>query len=116
MAAAPADFEKPRTHVIGGIRFGFRRRAEKTTPSDRTIALIKARLAKKASVLIRVKETVVQGALNTLDDDELLKVEATRCHAHDVVVAQPAAGDVETHAALLLSTDPRPSPGGPPAR
>ena len=78
MAANPADFEKPRTHTVGGIRFDFRRRGEKTTPSDRTIALIKARLAGKASVLIRVKETVVQAALNALNDDELLKVEATR--------------------------------------
>ena len=78
--------------------------------------MIKARLAEKASVLIRVKETVIQAALNALDDDELLQVEATRCHAHDVVVAQPEAGDVETRAALLLSTDPRPSPGGPAPR
>ena len=116
MAANPADFEKPRTHTVGGIRFGFRRRAQKTTPSDRTIELIEARLAQKASVLIRVKETVIQAALNALDDDELLEAEATRCAAHDVVVAQPEAGDVETRAALLLSTDPRPSPGGPPAR
>ena len=67
-------------------------------------------------MLIRVKETVIQAALNALDDDELLQVEATRCHAHDVVVAQPEAGDVETRAALLLSTDPRPSPRGPPTR
>ena len=114
--ANPAGFEKPRTHTVGGIRFGFRRRAEKTTPSARTIALIKARLAPKASVLIRVKETVIQAALNALDDDELLKVEATRCAACDVLVAQPEAGDVETRAAFLLSTDPRPSPGEPPAR
>ena len=113
--ANPADFQKPRTRTVGGIRFGFRRRAAKTTPSDRTIALIKARLAPKASVLIRVKETVIQAALNALGDDELLEVEATRCPAHDVLVAQPEAGDVETRAALLL-TDPRPSPGGPPAR
>ena len=55
-------------------------------------------------MLIRVKETVIQAALNALDDDEVLEVEATRCAAHDVVVAQPAAGDVETRAALLLST------------
>ena len=39
-----------------------------------------------------------------LGDEELLRVEATRCAAHDVVVAQPEAGDVETRAALLLST------------
>ena len=74
--------------------------------------MIKARLAEKASVLIRVKETVVQAALNALDDDELLEVEATRCAARDVVVAQPEAGDVETRAALLLSTAPRPSRRG----
>lgn len=67
-------------------------------------------------MLIRVKETVIQAALNALGDDELLKVEATRCGARDVVVAQPVAGDVETRAALLLSTDRRPSPGGPPPR
>ena len=47
VAATQADFEKPRTHTVGGIRFGFRRRAEKTTPSDRTIKLIKARLAEE---------------------------------------------------------------------
>ena len=78
--------------------------------------MIKARLAPKASVLIRVKETVIQAALNALGDDELLEVEATRCPAHDVLVAQPEAGDVETRAAILLSTDPGPSPGGPPPR
>ena len=88
--------------------------------SDETLALIKERLpAEKASMLIRVRESVIASALNALDDTELALVGATRCHAHDVVVAQPTGGDSEARAAaLLLSVGrsrkcmPRPTPRG----
>lgn len=98
----PGLFARPRSRIVAGIRFGWRKSAGRITVGKSTLALIRAKLAGRAPELIRQTEAVNLDALRGLSARELALVGATLTHSTDAPFAAAARSDVEQLAASLL--------------
>lgn len=95
--ANPHLFEKPRTMVASGIKFGLAKgRGEIDIPDPkRTVTLIKKHLPEQASVLIDTKETPAKAAIGQLSAADLKRIGCEVRDSGDRVVIAPADSEVD---------------------
>lgn len=95
--SAPELFDDPRTMVLHGIKFGFKKGAEKMEFEDEAgvIALIKKHLPDQVQQLVLQKETVSLNALKRLTDAQLRKLACERVAGTDEVIIKRQDGVVD---------------------
>lgn len=95
--ANPGLFEKPRTIVAHGIKFGFSVSEGRLVfdDADTVVALIKRWRPEDLGTLIRTKEEPDKDALKALDVAELKKIGCRIEGAGDQVLVKRTAGEVE---------------------
>lgn len=103
--AAPAAFEKPRSHIFHGIKVGYRKGAGKVTyaDADQVVKLIWLRFpADRAAALIKTTEKPNKEAIADLDVSELMKIGCAIESTGDVVEIKPVDSDVDKIVTALL--------------
>ena len=105
LEAAPALFEKPRTRAIEGIKVGFRKLPGRFEIPDeeRTVELIRKRLADKEGDLVRTKVTVDKAALKNLTVKQLAAIGVTLTEDADEIVIRAAQTDLDRLVAVLFA-------------
>lgn len=100
----PHLFEKPRTAVAHGIKFGLAKgKGGLNIPDpDKTVLLIRKHLPEQAEVLISVKETPAKEALALLPAADLKRIGVQVVDSGDQVVIKPADGEVDKLVKVLL--------------
>ena len=100
----PECFEKPKTHVLAGIKVGYAKGkgALSFDDADSVVARIKKHLPEQADVLIRTKEAPVKEALAQLSAAELKKIGVTLSEAGDQTVVRPVDSEVDKMVDALL--------------
>ena len=109
IAANPELFQKPRTVILHGIRLGIMKERGELAWDDeaRVIKRIREQLpADQAELLIRVKESVVKGAVYDLVAADLKRLGIRIEGDGDVVTIKDAAGDLDRWLDALLSEEP----------
>ena len=103
LEAAPALFEKPRTHVFHGIKVGYQkgRGGIEIADEDRTIARIKELLDRPENY-IRTIEQPNKKALAQLPVADLKKVGCTVVNTTDEIVIEPTDSAVDKIVSALL--------------
>ncbi len=106
--SSPEHFERPRTHVLEGIKVGFQKRRGQVVVEDEaaTVRRIRELLPKdQAELLVRVRESVHKPAVYDLIGSDLkrlgIKIEADT----DEVVCKVAGEDIERMVDALLGDD-----------
>ena len=104
---SPALFKRPKTHVLHGIKIGFRKEPGKVCFEDagQVVRLIRKHFAEQADTLIKVIETPVKSALAQLSGAELKKVGATITDSSDAVLIKPAETEIDKWIDALLADD-----------
>lgn len=105
--ANPSLFDKPRTQIFHGIKVGYRKATGKIEfdDPDQVVKLIRKHFADQFDQLVKVKETPIKKALETLSAGELKKLGIEVSETGDVVLIKDAAGDVDKLVAALLKDD-----------
>lgn len=101
----PADFEKPRTHALHGIKFGFKKGVGLISFDDETrvIALIKKHLPEQAEYLIKTTECVIKKALGQLSAIELRKIGCEVEDAGDYIFIKASDSAIDKVVKKLLA-------------
>lgn len=104
VAARPDDFASPKSVLLHGWKFGWRKQPGTLTVGDEAgvIARLRKLLKKAAEPLIRVKETLDKAALREQPADVLAKCGVTLAADTDEPFVSRAGGDVEKVVAELL--------------
>lgn len=102
--AAPATFEKPRTHIFYGIKVGYRKGSGKVTFTDaeQTLKLIRKHFPEQADLLIKTKESPNKEAIADLPAPDVAKIGCAIEGTGDVVEIKPVDSDVDKLVAALL--------------
>jgi type II secretory pathway predicted ATPase ExeA len=102
--SAPSLFKKPRTYVFHGIKVGLQKSKGglAVADEDNTIALIRKHFAAQAKTLIKIEESVVRKALNSLKVDELKKIGVNVIDTTDFVVIEATSSQIEEAVNALL--------------
>ena len=98
----PELYQRPRTQVVAGVKFGWRKRPGRVSLGKAALALVKSKLPHRADALIRVTEQIDKQALRALPARELALIGASITDTADEPLAEPARSDVERLAASLL--------------
>jgi hypothetical protein len=99
-------FEKPRTHILHGIKVGYRKLeggVEFDDP-DAIVARIHTLFPKRVADLLHVKETPDKDALRSLPAADLMRLGVELRHDSDEIVIKVVDGDVERIVAALLKS------------
>ena len=104
---SPALFKRPKTHVLHGIKVGFRKEPGKVwfENADQVVKLIRKHLPDEADRLIKTTETPVKSALAQLSGAELKKIGATITDSSDAVLIKPADSEIDKWIDALLADD-----------
>lgn len=98
----PELYQRPRTQVVAGVKFGWRKRPGRVSLGKSALDLVKSKLPARAAELIRVREEIDKNVLKTLPARELALIGASITDTADEPLAEPARSDVERLAASLL--------------
>lgn len=104
---SPALFKRPKTHILHGIKVGFRKEPGKVSfeNAGQVVKLIRKHLAELADTLIKTTETPVKSALAQLSGAELKKIGATITDSSDAVLIKPADSEIDKWIDALLADD-----------
>ena len=93
----PELFEKPRTHAVAGVKFGFRRTARKLVVRDEqaAIAAIEKDMPDRAPLLVKVTKKLVRAAAGKLEPLEQAKLGLDTEPPQDVVTVAMASTDLD---------------------
>jgi hypothetical protein len=102
--AAPQDFEKPRTYILHGIKFGLQKQRGGLQWSDdaAVIARIEKLFDGDAAQYLRVKKSPDKEALAKLTICQLRQLGIELVADADAVIIKPVDGDVDKLVAALL--------------
>lgn len=108
-------FKRPKTHVLHGIKIGFRKEPGKVCfeNAGQVVKLIRKHLDEQADTLIKITETPVKSALAQLSGAELKKIGATITDSADAVLIKPADSEIDKWIDALLADD---EPAAPPVK
>lgn len=104
---SPGLFTRPKTHILHGIKVGFRKEPGKVCFEDaaQVVKLIRKHLGEQAETLIKTTETPVKSGLAQLSVAELAKVGATMTDTSDAVLIKPADSEIDKWIDALLADD-----------
>jgi hypothetical protein len=98
------SFEKPKTQIFFNIRVGFMKgKGKKEFNNAKTVELIKKYLSDKKDSLIKIEETVISKALDTLTAIELKKVGVHIEDAQDEIVIRPVDTEIQKAVNKIIS-------------
>lgn len=98
-------FIKPRTKIMSGVRIGFSKQKGRLIIDDpgKTMQLIRRHFPEREEALIKVTESPIRKALETLSGSELKRVNVLIEDAGDKVVVRPVDSEVDKLVAALLA-------------
>lgn len=104
---SPGLFKRPKTHVLHGIKVGYRKEPGKVCfeNGDQVVRLIRKHLEDQADTLIKTTETPVKGALQQLSGAELKKIGVTITDASDAVLIKTADSEIDKWIDALMADD-----------
>lgn len=108
IAASPALFKRPKTHVFHGVKVGFEKGKGKVVITDpvKSIALIRKHLdSDQAELLIKVKESVVKSAAANLPASDLKRIGIEVSDTGELVVVRPVDSELDKMLDALLKAD-----------
>ncbi|MGK2897816.1 MAG: hypothetical protein ACSLE9_03910 [Burkholderiaceae bacterium] len=102
----PQLFERPRSVVMHGIKFGFRKGAGGLAFDDpeQVVKLIRKHFPEQFEVLVKVSETPVKTALAQLSAAELKRIAVTLQETGDEAFIKPTDSAVDKLVAALLKS------------
>lgn len=102
----PALFEKPKTHVMHGIKFGYRKGTGGLDFDDaeQVVKLIRKHFPEQFDVLVKTQETPIKGALAQLSAAELKRLGVTVEMTGDVPFIKVTDSAVDKLVAALLKS------------
>lgn len=102
----PALFDKPKTHVIHGIKFGYRKAVGglEWDDADQVVKLIRKHFPEQFDVLVKTAETPLKGPLAQLTVAELKKLGVTVEETGDVPFIKVTDGAVDKLVKALLKS------------
>ena len=104
---SPALFKRPKTHVLHGVKVGYRKEPGKVCfeNAGQVVKLIRKHLSDQADTLIKTTETPVKSALAQLSGAELKKIGATITDSSDAVLIKPADSDIDKWIDALMADE-----------
>lgn len=104
---SPALFEKPRTQVAHGVKFGMQKAKGKIEweDDDQVVKLIRKHFPDQFDVLVITEYRPVKSALMNLTVKELKSIAVQATEDGDVVVIKDAVGNVDKLVKALLKED-----------
>jgi hypothetical protein len=104
VAGAPELFDKPRTRLLHGVKFGFVKARGKLEWADpaQVIRLIRKFIPDQAEALIKVSETPLKTAIARLDGATLKKLGVSVIETGDVVVVETTDSEIDKLVDALL--------------
>ncbi|MCU1279180.1 MAG: hypothetical protein JWM53_2726, partial [bacterium] len=105
--AHPELFVKPRTHILHGIKVGYRKATGKIDfdDADQVVKLIRKHFPEQFDVLVKTEETPIKKALVSLSAAELKKLGIEVNETGDVVEIKDTTSDVDKFVAALLKDE-----------
>ena len=105
IATNPELFKQPKSMVLHGLQFGFRRNRERieTAEANDVIELIEAALPKKVASLIEIDKKLRKSALKSLTDEELAAIACERVPGADEVFVAAVDNEVDKFVNKLMS-------------
>ena len=105
VADSPEVFLKPRTKVLSGIRIGFAKQKGRLIIDDpaKTMQLIRRHFPDCEEALIKVAESPVRKALETLSGAALKKINVLVEDSGDKIVIKPVDSEVDKLVAALVA-------------
>ena len=96
IAANPQCFEKPKTLVEDGLKYGLAKKPRRVVIGDekRAVELVQRHLPDQAAVLVDTKESINKAACKGLSGKELARLGIVLVDATDDVVIRVVDGDV----------------------
>lgn len=103
---SPELFKKPKTVIVNGIKFGFKKNKGSITfdNEEKVIELIKKRLPEQSDLLIQTKLSVAKNGLANLSVDDLKKIGCTVVNTDDSVVIASIDSDLDKLVDALLKS------------
>lgn len=106
VAQSAAQFARPKSVVLHGIRFGFRKGKGKLKfDAKKIVTLIEKHLPTLAEVLIKTEKKPVKAAISKLSGDELKKIGASLTEAGDQAFVEVVDGEVDKIVTALLENN-----------
>lgn len=104
IAEAPSLFDKPRSMVLHGIKFGFKKGTGSLDWDDdaQVTKLVRKHFPEQFDVLIKTTEKPIKGALGNLTAAELKRIAVTVEDTGEVVFAKDTTAEVDKLVKALL--------------
>ena len=104
ITANPHCFEKPKTLVADGLKFGLTKKPGRVVIGDerRAVELVQKHLPEQAAVLVDTKESINKAACKGLSGKELARLGIVMVDATDDVVIRVVDGDVTKAVRTIL--------------
>lgn len=97
-------FIKPKTQIFHGFKVGFAKgKGKKEFDNAQTVELIKKQLPDLANVLIKIEESVISKALDTLSVSDLKKIGVNISEAQDEIVIRPVDSEIKKIVDKIIS-------------
>lgn len=104
VAEAPDLFKRPKSHILHGVKLGFKKEKGRIefADADQVIKLIRKHFPELAETLIVTTERPSKEAMNNLQADQLKKIGVTVTADSDVAFIGSTDGDVDKIVNALL--------------